>query len=113
MKAPVLLCAAVVASVLTATPASAMNWKIYAPDADGHRYWLDTDSIVTGGDGYVYAYYVWGEAGGSAPTETSAPIIGIKCNTGDSIKLSDGKWIAGAHFYQRAFLFNALCPKSN
>ena len=98
-----------VASVLAANPAWAMNWKIYAPDKDGYRYWLDTDSIVKGGDGYTYANYVWGTASGSAPAETSAPIIGIKCETGDSLKLQNGQWVPGAHFDTRAFLFNALC----
>ena len=101
-----------VASVLAATPALAMNWKIYAPDDNGTRYWLDTDSIVRCGDGYTYAYYQFGTPDGSAPTETSAPIIGIKCDTGDSVKLDNGQWVPGNHFTAAAFLFNALCPTS-
>jgi hypothetical protein len=105
-----LLLAAFVATALAATTALAMNWTTYAPDEDGYRYWLDRDSVVVGSDGYTYAYFVIGQAGGSAPATTSGPIIGIKCATGDSIKRQDGQWVEGPHFTRAAYLFNVLCP---
>jgi hypothetical protein len=95
---------------LVATQALAMNWVRYAPDADGYSYWLDKDTISTGG-GYTYAYFVWLAPGSAAPTSTASPVIGVVCETGESIKLTaDGKWVPGNHFDKRAFLFNALCP---
>jgi len=100
-----------VASVLAATPAMAVHWKIYAPDEAGYRYWLDSDTISKGGDGYTYVYWTLGTAGGSEPAQTSAPNLGIKCDTGDSIRLDDkGQWVTGAHFTTAAFLYNAVCP---
>ncbi len=105
-----LLLVAFVATALAATTALAMNWTTYAPDEDGYRYWLDSDSVVVRSDGYTYAYFVIGPAGGNAPTTTSAPIIGIKCATGDSVTLQNGQWVDGPHFTRAAYLFNVLCP---
>jgi hypothetical protein len=109
MKSSLLL-VAFAATALAATTAMAMNWTTYAPDEDGSRYWLDSDSVRVGSDGYTYAYFVIGPAGGSAPASTSAPIIGIKCATGDSITWRNGQWVEGPHFTRAAYLFNGLCP---
>jgi hypothetical protein len=105
--ARVLICAGL--GALLPAPAFATHWVIYAPDEAGYRYWLDTDSVVTKGDGYTYAYYSWGDPARGAPESSGDPIIGINCATGVSVQLKDGAWNPGNHFTDKAYLFRALC----
>ena len=44
---------ALVGATLIASPALAVTWVTYAPDADGYRYWIDKDSLQAKG-GYIY-----------------------------------------------------------
>jgi len=95
-----------------ASPALAATWVTYAPDADGYRYWIDTDSIHAKG-GYIYYNWLLLSPGDPTPTAaSSARQSAINCATGDSLKLDpSGAWVAGPHFTDEAYLFRFVCKK--
>jgi hypothetical protein len=102
---------ALVGATLIASPALAVTWVTYAPDADGYRYWIDKDSLQTKG-GYIY--YSWLLLTPDDPTPTAASSArqsAIDCATGDSLKLENGAWVTGPHFTDEAYLFRFVCKK--
>lgn len=103
--------AAAAVLMLTAVPASAMHWIIYAPDEQNYRYWMDKDSIVTK-DGYTFVTFVLGAPNSAAPTAPTTPDsqrIGINCKTGASVYNRNGRSTAGPHFGPGAYLYRAVC----
>jgi hypothetical protein len=100
---------ATAAMLLATAPAYAEHWIIYAPDEAGYRYWMDSDSISNQGD-YTYVTYVLGTPDSGPPAGSQGQRIGINCKTGDSLRQDDGgQWVPGAHFTDKAYLFQSLC----
>ena len=102
---------AATALLMATAPAYATHWTIYAPDEAGYRYWMDEDSISTQGD-YTYVTYVLGSPDAGQPDPSNAMRIGINCQTGDSLQQDqNGQWVPGAHFTDKAYLFQAVCQQ--
>ncbi|HUO88524.1 MAG TPA: hypothetical protein VMU08_05070 [Rhizomicrobium sp.] len=101
---------AALALFLTAAPAAAMHWSIYAPDEAGSRYWIDRDSIEKRGD---YTYFTWLalDEDSTAPTTPDGNQWAINCANGKSLKLANGDWVAGPPFTDEAYLFKFVCQR--
>jgi len=102
--------AAAMALALLPAPAFAMHWSIYAPDEDGYRYWIDTDSIQKQGD-YIYFTWVMTDQDATAPLTADGNQSAINCATGDSLKLDSGNWVTGPHFTDAAYLYKFVCQR--
>ena len=104
--------AVLVGASLAAAPALAVTWGIYAPDEDGRRYWIDTDSIQQRGDYIYFTVLILGTTDPAPTASAGGSQFAIKCATGESLKLdASGAWVAGPPFTDAAYLFKWICKR--
>ena len=104
--------ATLIGATLVASPALAVTWGIYAPDEDGHRYWIDTDSIQQRGDYIYFTFLILGTTDPAPTASAGGSQFAIKCATGESLKLdASGAWVAGPPFTDAAYLYKWICKR--